>query len=59
MIDYLALALTHGLLLVALVKLARGGEVRDDGALDPLPRDASETRREARARRRSKPAADA
>ena len=56
MIDYFALALTHGLLLYALIRLARGGEVADPDGAGDAPR-VAETRREARDRRRSNPEA--
>ena len=52
MIDYFALALTHGLLLYALIRLARGGEAADEVAAAFEEPEPTETRREARARRR-------
>lgn len=56
MIDYFALALCHGLLLVALLRLARrddvdadpGGAGEGEGADEPVP-----SRREIRANRRA------
>ncbi|UVI39803.1 hypothetical protein [Qipengyuania spongiae] len=58
MIDYFALALTHGLLVIALLRLVRRGDldVESDAATpaEGAGNDASkaESRRDARARRR-------
>ena len=37
MIDYFALALCHGLLLIALIRLARRSDVDSDAALEDEP----------------------
>ena len=56
MIDYFALALTHGLLVIALFRLMRRDDLDADSAVetegDAVAETGSETRREARARRR-------
>ena len=58
MIDYFALALTHGLLAIALLRLVRRGDLGLDSETPAAsegtgaPETRPETRREARARRR-------
>ncbi|GMM91981.1 hypothetical protein [Qipengyuania sp. MTN3-11] len=58
MIDYFALALTHGLLVIALLRLARRSDLDSEGEFvpsDDFGDDAeAETRREARQRRRNR-----
>ena len=58
MIDYFALALTHGLLVIALLRLVRRGDLDADSETPATsegadaPETRPETRREARERRR-------
>ena len=59
MIDYFALSLTHGLLLLALLRLVKRADLDSDEAAPPEVEEdtaPAETRREARERRRRRDA---